>query len=423
MRKIQVQVRDDHLEIIGKTRPLNAIVELIWNALDAEAKTVRVNFIENELTGVEYIEIIDDGHGLKYEDAIVFFSSLGGSWKKEEIVTPKEKRVLHGKYGKGRFRAFSLGNKVIWESRYANENSILTYKISGSGDNLTEFILTEPESVSDEVKLTGMRVYITELNNAVYYLRGINALTEITEIFAPYLMQYPNVKIYYDGVLIDPLNAQTDLHNYSITNIIVPSGRTVDGILTIVEWASPGKRGLVFCDENGFARYSPLPRLHFRGFSYTAYFKSEYIRILDQQGLLQLEELSEDVKFLVEVCRRKLREHFILREGEKCNQLIQEWKDEGIYPELDANESSEEQKLTIKIFETYATHLFHIIKELNESPKIIRELVLKLIYTLVKENSIQLAHILNEIAKIPEEKETEIKMLEEEIRGCGKNST
>jgi len=423
VRKIQVQVRDDHLEIIGKTRPLNAIVELIWNALDAEAKTVRVNFIENELTGVEYIEIIDDGHGLKYEDAIVFFSSLGGSWKKEEIVTPKEKRVLHGKYGKGRFRAFSLGNKVIWESRYANENSILTYKISGSGDNLTEFILTEPESVSDEVKLTGMRVYITELNNAVYYLRGINALTEITEIFAPYLMQYPNVKIYYDGVLIDPLNAQTDLHNYSITNIIVPSGRTVDGILTIVEWASPGKRGLVFCDENGFARYSPLPRLHFRGFSYTAYFKSEYIRILDQQGLLQLEELSEDVKFLVEVCRRKLREHFILREGEKCNQLIQEWKDEGIYPELDANESSEEQKLTIKIFETYATHLFHIIKELNESPKIIRELVLKLIYTLVKENSIQLAHILNEIAKIPEEKETEIKMLEEEIRGCGKNST
>ncbi len=423
MRKIQVQVRDDHLEIIGKTRPLNAIVELIWNALDAEAKTVRVNFIENELTGVEYIEIIDDGHGLKYEDAIVFFSSLGGSWKKEEIVTPKEKRVLHGKYGKGRFRAFSLGNKVIWESRYANENSILTYKISGSGDNLSEFILTEPESVSDEVKLTGMRVYITELNNAVYYLRGINALTEITEIFAPYLMQYPNVKIYYDGVLIDPLNAQTDLHNYSITNIIVPSGRTVDGILTIVEWASPGKRGLVFCDENGFARYSPLPRLHFRGFSYTAYFKSEYIRILDQQGLLQLEELSEDVKFLVEVCRRKLREHFILREGEKCNQLIQEWKDEGIYPELDANESSEEQKLTIKIFETYATHLFHIIKELNESPKIIRELVLKLIYTLVKENSIQLAHILNEIAKIPEEKETEIKMLEEEIRGCGKNST
>ncbi len=410
MRRIQVQVRDDHLETIGKTRPLNAIVELIWNALDAEAKTVKVNFVENELTGVEYVEIIDDGHGLKYEDAVIFFSSLGGSWKREGVVTPKEKRILHGKYGKGRFRAFSIGNKVTWESNYLDGDSLLTYKIIGSGDNLTEFILTDPELISSEFNSPGMKVHIRELTNAVYYLRGINAITEITEIFAPYLMQYPNVKIYYDGVLIDPLNAQSLLQNYSITNIVVPSGKTINGILTIVEWASSGKRGLFFCDENGFARYSTLLKLHFRGFSYTAYFKSDYIRILDQQGLLQLEELSEDVKFLVEVCRKKLREHFILREGEKNKLLIQEWKNEGIYPEIDgADSTSEEQKLTTKIFETYATHLFHIVKELDDSPKIIKELVLKLLYILVKENSIQLAHILNEIAQIPEEKEVEIK--------------
>lgn len=424
MRKIQVQVREDHLEIIGKTRPLNAIAELIWNALDAEAKTVRVNFIENALTGLESIEVIDDGHGLRYEDAIVSFSSLGGSWKKNEVVTHKEKRVLHGKYGKGRFRAFSLGNKVVWESSYIEGNRILKYKILGSGDNLTEFTLTEPSSDTNENNSPGMIVTITELSAGAYYLRGINAIEEITEIFAPYLMQYPNIKIYYDGFLIDPLNAKVEVVNYPIDKLIVPSGRIINGILTIVEWASPGKKGLIFCDENGFARFSPLPKLYFRGFSYTAYFKSEYVRILDQQGLLQLDELSEDVKFLINICRKKLREHFILKEGEKSAQLVQEWKDEGVYPILINSELlTEEQKIEIKIFETYATHLFHIVKELNDSPRVIRELILKLIYTLVKENSIQLAHVLNEIAKIPEEKEIELRTLEEEKRECGKTST
>ncbi|MCX8064071.1 MAG: ATP-binding protein [Candidatus Hydrogenedentes bacterium] len=423
MRRIQVQVCDDHLEIIGKTRPINAIVELIWNALDAEATIVRVNFIENELTGLEYIEITDNGHGLKYEEAIVSFSSLGGSWKKEKTITPREKRILHGKYGKGRFRAFSLGNSVTWESKYFEGDNLLSYKILASGNNLTEFILTEPEISQQKVDSTGMKVLISDLTDGVNYLRGVNAIAEITEIFAPYLMQYPNVKIYYDSVLIDPLTARIEANNYQIDRLVIPSGKTINGTLTIVEWASPGKRGLFFCDEHGFARFSPLPKLYFRGFSYTAYFKSEYVKVLDQQGLLQLEELSEDVRFLIEICRKKLREHFILREGEKGKRLVQEWKDEGIYPiPNDSDLLSEDQKIEIKIFETYATHLFHIVKELNDSPKVIRELLLKLIYTLVKENSIQLAHILNEIAKIPEEKETELKMLEEERQGCGKTS-
>ena len=409
MRTIHIQVKDDHLETIGKTRPLNAIVELIWNALDAEAQQVHVRFVENELGGLDYIDIIDDGHGLKFEDALISFGNLGGSWKKDENVTPNEKRILHGRYGKGRFRAFSLGNQVTWKSTYFEKNAYHFFCIKGDIENLSIFEISEPEPVQETT--SGMYVRIALPNNNASIIRGNLAIEEITDIFAPYLMQYPNVKVIYDGINIDPQNVQRNQYEYSLNKIVVPSGQNINATLTIVEWNTSGRRGLFFCDENGFTRFIPFPRLHFRGFSYTAYFKSQYIKLLDQQGLLQIDELCEDVRFLTQLCKKKLREHFILREAEKSQVMIQEWKDEEVYP-IDPEElSNPENNISIKIFEVYATHLFQMIRELNDAPKITQQLVLRLLYTLVQTNPNKVAHILNEIISLPEDKETEIQKL------------
>ncbi len=411
MRTIHIQVKEDHLETIGKTRPLNAIVELIWNALDAEAKQVQIRFVENELSGLDYIDIIDDGNGLKFEDALISFSNLGGSWKKGEYVTPNEKRILHGKYGKGRFRAFSLGSKVTWKSIYKEEKHLYYFYIKGDIDNLSVFEVSEPEPATEYETSTGMYVRIALPNDNISLIRGILAVEEITDIFAPYLMQYPHVKIIYDGISIDPQNVQKKQYDYHYNGIVVPSGKTINAILTIVEWNTPGRRGLLFCDENGFTRFIPFPRLHFRSFSYTAYFKTEYIRLLDQQGLLQADELCEDVRFLTHYCKKRLREHFILREAEKTQIMIQEWKNEGVYPISPEDLSNSENNISIKIFEIYATHLFQMIRELNDAPKLTQQLILKLLYTLIQTDSNKVAHILNEIISLPEEKETEIQKL------------
>jgi hypothetical protein len=91
--------------------------------------------------------------------------------------------------------------------------------------------------------------------------------------------------------------------------------------------------------------------------------------------------------------------------------MIQEWKDEEVYP-IDPEElSNPENNISIKIFEVYATHLFQMIRELNDAPKITQQLVLRLLYTLVQTNPNKVAHILNEIISLPEDKETEIQKL------------
>ncbi|HPO30347.1 MAG TPA: ATP-binding protein, partial [Candidatus Hydrogenedentes bacterium] len=82
MKTIRVEVRDDHLETLARTRPMPALAELVWNALDAEATRVTVIFTENTLGGIERVEVRDNGHGLSHEEAVAAFGNLGGSWKR-----------------------------------------------------------------------------------------------------------------------------------------------------------------------------------------------------------------------------------------------------------------------------------------------------------------------------------------------------
>jgi DNA mismatch repair ATPase MutL len=90
---------------VPETKPILAVAELVWNALDADAKKVRVELSYNKLGGLQAITIIDNGHGISYTDAIPAFENLGGSWKNRHTKSKGERRLLHGKAGKGRFLA------------------------------------------------------------------------------------------------------------------------------------------------------------------------------------------------------------------------------------------------------------------------------------------------------------------------------
>ncbi len=46
------------------TRPIQALTELVWNALDADAFDVKVDVIQNPLGGIDAIRVTDDGLGI-----------------------------------------------------------------------------------------------------------------------------------------------------------------------------------------------------------------------------------------------------------------------------------------------------------------------------------------------------------------------
>ena len=133
-KQIYVQAQADHIASLSKAAPVSAIEELIWNALDAEAKEVRVDLITNVLGAVEAVRIADDGSGIDVLRADSTFGSLGGSWKRNGSGTATLKRSLHGRHGRGRFKAFALGSHVEWRTTVKIGGELLSYNISRSSD-------------------------------------------------------------------------------------------------------------------------------------------------------------------------------------------------------------------------------------------------------------------------------------------------
>jgi hypothetical protein len=401
MKRIRVEVRDDHLELLSRAKPLAAVAELIWNSLDAEATRVRVEFDENPLGGVDAIRVVDNGRGLAHEDAARAFSNLGGSWKEEGQRSPEMKRLLHGKFGKGRFRAFALGNHVRWDSVYRDDDGPKAFHIEGRAEHLGEFDVSEPQPAPE--KAEGMVCTISDLTANAAALRGMKAAQDATDVFALYLRQYPGAQVVFDGIPLDPATSEDRRTEYDLGEVVMETGERVHAELEIVEWLIPGKRGIVLCDAAGFALHTARPNLVFRGFSYTAYLKSAHLAVLDKQGLLQMEELSPDVRQLLDLARRKLREHFTLREAERAADVLARWKESGLYPyegeAVDAEEESER-----RVFDIYATHL-NQIADFSSVPPRTKRLLLRMLQELVRVEPVRAAHLLDETLTFPEDKE------------------
>ena len=61
---------------------MRAVIELIWNGLDADAHKVTVSLQRNVLDGIDGVSVLDDGHGMSPEAAQSNFRWIGGSWKR-----------------------------------------------------------------------------------------------------------------------------------------------------------------------------------------------------------------------------------------------------------------------------------------------------------------------------------------------------
>jgi HSP90 family molecular chaperone len=141
MVKVHVIAKRDFLESITNAKPLAALAELVWNGFDAGSDRVQVFLELNDLNGIQAIRIRDHGDGIDYSKVEELFGSLGESWKKNR---GREKgRALHGKNGKGRFKAFALGERVEWNTTYQKDDKRFSYRIIGSAQTLDDFEISD----------------------------------------------------------------------------------------------------------------------------------------------------------------------------------------------------------------------------------------------------------------------------------------
>ena len=122
-------------------------------------------------------------------------------------------RFLHGKDGAGRFKAFVSGRVIEWRVRYRDNGTVKYYTISGKGDSLDEFALSD-ETITDR-RETGVEVHISELSRKFHLLDRDKAIEKLTPIFAIYLTKYPNLRLNIEGTSIDPTEVIKDREEHN----------------------------------------------------------------------------------------------------------------------------------------------------------------------------------------------------------------
>lgn len=403
MKKLTVKVKGDHLQTLSRAKkPILAVAQLIWNSLDADARKVSVVLEDNMLGGLERIRVIDDGHGLGYEDALHEFSSLGGSWKRSQRRS-KQGRLLHGRLGKGRFRAFALGGIVTWRTAYSYNGSTKTYEIIAKSDDLTHYLVSDP---SESHSKPGTEVIVENIHKNFVSLRGDKAVQEIASHFALYLRQYPNVSIKYDRQIVSTVHLEMSVEEFLIENAKKSDGSKIDAKLTVIEWHQEAERSLYLCDSGGFSLAELPVGIRARGFNFTAYLKSDYIRDLDEEGVLELEELYPGLKELVDSARGLLRAHFRKRASQEASDLVRKWKDEKVYPyEEDAKNPIEEAER--QVFDVCALNIHSYLPDFDEASHQSKHLAFRLLRNALETNPSAIQTILTEVLDLPKEKQSE----------------
>jgi len=406
MREIEVRATNDHISQLSKTSPTKALAELIWNGLDADAENITVSFEIANLQGIRAIAVADSGHGIDFDEVDYCFGNLGDSWKKTSDRSKDKKRILHGKEGQGRFRAFALGEYVNWETHYHTSAGLFEYRITGARATQTRFQIDDkPQQSSAEG--TGTQVTITNVDQRCNYLTTDKAMQEITELLALYLTQYHDVVIDYNGTVINPSDLYESVLDLPMESILTDDLQNVTATLTVIEWKRRVEHGIYLCNANGIALERIAAGVRPEGFFYTAYLRSDYISEADQNNTLLLWNSDPVLSRLIESAREKLKAHFRQKASEAATDLVEEWKKEQVYPFV-GEPASLVEEIERQVFDVCALSVNSFLPEFSKAGTGNKRFSFRLLKHAIETGPSALQRILSEVLELSEDKQQEL---------------
>nr|VFJ68614.1 MAG: Histidine kinase-, DNA gyrase B-, and HSP90-like ATPase [Candidatus Kentron sp. FW] len=398
----KVKVQQDHLSKVANSTPDKALAELIWNGLDADATRVDVTFTKGDL-GTKEIVVRDNGTGFSIDKAESFFSLLGGSWKFRKSKT-NSGRYLHGKEGKGRFKAFSLGRYVEWKvcCKPDSGEAAEPFLLAALADSMNEFSIEKINS-NDESSSQGVSVTISELYRESNIFDPKTAISKLLPIFSLYLRNYSGITISIAGITLDSRDAIRKLHTENLDKVTY-SGKEHKVTLEIIEWNDLSNKELWYCSANEF----PIEKYHrdVRGvgdFGFTAYLKSELLDILNGENKIGLGDLEPHLKNITESAIKSIKEYFSQRALEEGQEKIRKWKSENVYP-FTNKPATPVEVAERQVFDIVAVNLSENIPSLEQADKQSKAFQLRMLRHAVENSPEDLQTVITEVLNLPKQK-------------------
>lgn len=410
MTTLSLLAQQDFLEREASGRdPIKAISELVWNGLDADATTVRIGFERNALGGVTAITVTDNGTGISPDRAEQDFARLGASWKRGKHRTDSG-RAVHGKEGRGRLRFFSLAQRAQWHTTFATEDGLVSQRLEIHAKSLGRCEVTLLEAPTRDAP--GTVVELTLLKETFDWLVTPDAFRQFSTVFAPYLLLYPNTKIWWNGFDVDP-NVTIDRWRDLPHRVVQLSNRTIDDLqLKVIEWTQGGDaRQIHFGGENAIVLGSQPAHVTAPGFVFSAYAYSSFFQEIADDNLLELDDLNDpDFTTVLAHIRTELTGYFRERISEQSLGVIQDLKDEGSYPyEGEPRDEIERRERQMFDIATYAVNSYS--RDFPKAEPSLKRMTLTLLKEAIKHNPDELTTILRAVIDLPKTKQTEFSAL------------
>jgi hypothetical protein len=401
---LDLGVEHDHIEAMTKSSGTNALVELIWNSLDADATEVRVSFVKSNLEGYEEIIISDNGHGLTHAKAKLVFAKLGGSDKKISRTSPNG-REYHGKEGRGRYKSLALGDDVEFISVYRDGSAVRSFNVRINRNQLRRTELNDPMLVSGNSAQPGYRVVIHDVNHerAEEALRAENR-RELEEKFAAYWITYQNFQVFFNGT---PLAfASLIKHQEEKVLEVEKDGEIVKFTAKVVQWNIDTKKRAYLCNRKGIPFAETNIGLR-PGVPVSLFLQSDFIEQQHRDGTLEFHESNVTIQEALKQARSFTRDYVRRRMHESSKTFIEELKRSGLYPYKGKAEGFVEQTKR-QVFDIVALQINEYLPSFASQDDASKRLTLGLVSQALDHDAKNLQKVLTEFIGLPENKRQEL---------------
>ena len=409
---VSVEMTSEHFERSIKGSPRDAVKELIWNACDADAKSIEVTFDYEGIGDVQHvsgIHVKDDGHGISYEHAEEYFGKYGRSQKTYAEKSPAG-RVYHGKLGQGRYKSLAAGSFVEWHTTYQADNGdLLSYEIRiDSGTHMDVRISESVEKA--EADHTGTWVYIHGVpDDRAYSVTKLaeneEMVPELLATFAPYLLAYTDVTIKYNNILIDPKH-QIESQFEKDLSFEEEGKKPVKARTVVIKWKQSQLSKIYICGASGVV-YAEDKYYLLEKAGMSAYLMSDHFEEMHRENTLDMGAADAAYAFFDEEAKAYIKEILHEQETDDAAAEIERIKVEGVYPYV-GTPSDEVAKAEMEVFDVLAFEVNRAVPQLRTANTPMKKLTYRLIQEAIKTNPSSIKTILTEVFNLTPEQQDDL---------------
>ncbi|MBR6622889.1 MAG: ATP-binding protein [Ruminococcus sp.] len=216
---------------LRRVKPYDAICEYIWNGFDAGASVIEIEYKVNELDGINFLSVKDNGSGISHKDLPYKFKPFNNSEKYQSREENLHHSIPHGKNGVGRLTFFSFATDAEWKTVYSDDSGKNKgYSIYMNSSCLHEYNPNDEKEPADTDEQTGT---IVSFNN-VFGINSEELVQTIKDKFFWFICiySYKHYAIRINGESVDfsskkkaefPIDVSNEAdvkHNFEITAIL-----------------------------------------------------------------------------------------------------------------------------------------------------------------------------------------------------------